>query len=68
LNDKKAEKAAKRVRASGLPKIEQLPGRLNFDATISLADFQATHLARLFGLTPQRAAVAASLAFCEVRP
>ena len=64
----KAEKAAKRAGARGLPKIEQLPGRLDFDATTPLSDFQASHLARHFGLSPTRAAFLAPLAFGEAGP
>jgi hypothetical protein len=59
----KAEKAARRASAGDLPKSEQLPGRLDFDAIPILSNSQAEHLARRFGLAPHFAATVASLAW-----
>jgi hypothetical protein len=59
----KAEKAARRVGAGDLPKSEQLPGRLDFDAIPVLSNFQADFPARKFGLAPSMAAIVAEAAF-----
>ena len=59
----KAEKAAQRVSAGDLPKSEQLPGRLDFDAIPILSNFQAAHLARRFGLSATAARIVAVHAF-----
>jgi hypothetical protein len=60
---RKTKKAAHRVSAGGLREIEQLPGRLDFDAIPILSNFQAAHLARRFGLSATAARIVASLAW-----
>jgi hypothetical protein len=60
-----AEKAAQRASAGDLPKVEQLPGRLNFDAT--KFDLRVQYLARL-GLSGAIAALIAERAFTVVEP
>ena len=63
MHASKAEKAAQRASAGDLPKSEQLPGRLDFDAIPVLSNFQADFLARKFGLAPSVAAIVAEAAF-----
>jgi hypothetical protein len=56
------------ARAGGDPqKIEQLPGRLDFQSTLSAFELQTQKLARRFGLTDTMAAAVAALHFGEVR-
>jgi hypothetical protein len=60
----RAEKTAAEFSARGLRKIEQLPGRLNFEVIPNLDNFQASHVIRLVpGLSPHVAAVVAQHAF-----
>ncbi len=56
-----------RCEAPGPRAIDQLPGKIDRDATLSPEKFQAGFLVRRHGLTPIRAAVVASLAFAEAR-
>jgi hypothetical protein len=63
----KAEKAAQRASAGDLRRIEQLPGRLNFEVIPNLDNFQAAFVARRFGLSAAVAATVASLVFGEAR-
>jgi hypothetical protein len=52
------------ARAGGDPqKIEQLPGRLDFQSTLSAFELQTQKLGRRFGLTDTMAAAVADLAF-----
>lgn len=68
MKEAKAEKAAKRAGACGLPKIDQLPGRIEFDATLNPSNFQAAYLVRRLGaLDPALLATLAGLVFGEVR-
>jgi hypothetical protein len=60
---KASEMAAQRASAGGDPRVEQLPGQFDFDATPTLPNFQADFVARRFGLAPGMAEIIASHAF-----
>jgi hypothetical protein len=47
---------------------DQLPGKIEIDATPHLETLQAARLVRKFGLTPPVARVVASLVFGEAAP
>jgi hypothetical protein len=65
VSTSKAAKPATAVTVNGLPKSEQLPGRLDFDATLPSLRFQ--YLTRRFGLEPLRAELVVRLAYAEAR-
>ncbi|MGO9770414.1 MAG: hypothetical protein ACLPSW_12830 [Roseiarcus sp.] len=68
LNQLASQKTARAApaRAGGDPqKIEQLPGRLDFQNSLSAFDLQARKIARRFGLADSTARAVATLAFAE---
>jgi hypothetical protein len=55
------------ISARGPHDIDQLPGQINVEATLSLPKFQAAHLVLRFGLAPHLAELIATLAFQNAR-
>jgi hypothetical protein len=51
------------ISARGPHDIDQLPGQINIEATLSLPKFQAAHLVLRFGVAPSMAAIVAQHAF-----
>jgi hypothetical protein len=62
MGPSKCAKAAP-ARAERDPRIEQLPGRLNFSITPPLRALRGHWLERRFGIAPHLAAIVASLAW-----
>jgi hypothetical protein len=51
------------ISAHGPHDIDQLPGQIDIEATLSLPKFQAAHLVLRFGVAPNMAAIVAQHAF-----
>jgi hypothetical protein len=63
LKGLKAEKAAQRVSAGGLPKSDHLGRLICFEANPTLLEIQASFVGRRLGIAPHAAAIVARHAF-----
>ena len=63
----KAERPAIALTMKRAAEADHLGRKIDFDATTSLPNFQASHVARRFGISSLRAEIIAPLAFGEAR-